>query len=57
MINNKRYQESLDKMEQPINPSHLPEIKMDLAGMSHYAKEKGCSLYQLSEEERIRFLP
>ncbi len=57
MIDNKRYQESLDKMEQPIMPSQLPKVKMDLAGMSHYVKEKGCSVHELSEEERKRFLP
>lgn len=56
-INNKRYRESLSKMPDPIMPSQLPKIKMDLVGMSNYAKEKGVSLHELSNQEKKRFIP
>ena len=52
----KRYEKSLEKMMQPIMPSQLPKVKMDLAGLSRYAKKKGGSLFELSEDERKRFL-
>lgn len=52
----KRYEKSLEKMMQPIMPSQLPKVKMDLAGLSRYAKKKGVSLFELSEDERKRFL-
>lgn len=57
MLNYRRYQESLSKMPQPIMPSQLPKIKMDLAGMSNYAKKKGVSLHELSAQEKKRFMP
>lgn len=57
MLNYRRYQESLSKMSQPIMPSQLPKIKMDLAGMSNYAKKKGVSLHELSAQEKKRFMP
>lgn len=54
--NDKRYQESLSKTPQPIMPSQLPEFKMNLAGMSHYARDRGISLDELSEQERKNFI-
>lgn len=57
MLNYKRYQESLDKTPEPIMPSQLPKIKMDLAGMSNYARKKGISLHELTVQERKRFIP
>jgi hypothetical protein len=48
---------SLKDMMGPVLPSQLPKIKMDLAGLSRYAKEKGISLSQLTEEEKRRFIP
>ncbi len=41
----------------PIPPSQLPKIKMDLAGLSRYAKTKGVSLYELTETEIQKFIP
>lgn len=49
--------ESLARMPQPIMPSQLPKIKMDLAGLSRYAREKGVSLCELTEQEKSMFVP
>lgn len=57
MLNSKRYAESLARMPQPIMPSQLPKIKMDLAGLSRYAREKGVSLCELTEQEKSMFVP
>ena len=57
MQNSKRYAESLLKMQKPVLPSQLPKVKMNLAGLSRYAKEKGVSLYELTEQEISRFIP
>lgn len=57
MLSSKRYDMSLKDMMGPVLPSQLPKIKMDLAGLSRYAKEKGISLSQLTEEEKRRFIP
>lgn len=57
MLSSKRYKESLGRMPQPILPSQLPKIKMDLAGLSRYAKAKGVSLYVLTEQEKSMFIP
>lgn len=55
--NSKSYNESLARMPQPILPSQLPKVKMNLAGLSQYAKEKGVSLYDLTEQELSMFVP
>lgn len=52
-----KYQESINKIPEPIMSSQLPKIKIDLAGMSHYAKEKGVSLNDLSAKEKKKFIP
>lgn len=39
------------KMPAPIYASRLPEAKMDLAGLSRYARDKGVSVRDPSEEE------
>lgn len=57
MLNSKRYLESLARMQQPIMPSQLPKVKMNLAGLSKYAKEKGVSLYDLTDQEKAMFVP
>lgn len=57
MLSSKKYEMSLERMMEPILPSQLPKIKMDLAGLSRYAKEKGISLSELTDEEKGRFLP
>lgn len=43
------------KMSAPIYASRLPKAKMDLAGLSRYARDKGVSVRDLSEEEKNQF--
>lgn len=57
MLNYKRYMESLERTPQPILPSQLPKVKINLAGLSRYAKEKGISLSELTENEKHLFVP
>jgi len=52
---NKRYEESLKKMSAPVYASQLPKVKMNLAGLSRYARNKGMSVRDLSEAERNLF--
>ena len=39
-------------MSAPISASRLPGVKMDLAGLSRYARDKGVAVRELSEEEK-----
>lgn len=55
--NFEKYKKSLTITEEPILLEQFPKIKMDLAGLSHYAKEKGVSLYGLSTKEIDMFVP
>lgn len=57
MLNYRRYKESLSHTPQPVLPGQLPDVKMDLAGLSRYAKQKGVSLYDLTEQEKRNFIP
>ena len=50
-----RYQESLSKMSSPVFSSRLPKVKMNLKGLSRYAKEKGMMVKDLTEEEKNQF--
>ena len=52
---NKRYEESLKKMSAPVYASQLPKVKMNLAGLSRYARNKGMSVRDFSEAERNLF--
>ena len=56
MLNsNKRYEESLNRMSAPVYASQLPKVKMNLAGLSRYARDKGVSVCDLTEEEKNQF--
>ncbi len=56
MLNsNQRYQESLRNMSSPVMFSELPKVKMNLKGLSQYAKGKGVSVAELTEEEKNQF--
>lgn len=55
LSSNKRYEESLNRMSAPIFASQLPKVKMNLAGLSRYAKDKGISVRDLTEEEKNQF--
>ena len=50
-----RYQQSLTNTQAPIFLSQLPKVKMNLKGLSNYAKEKGVAVSELTEEERNQF--
>ena len=52
---NRRYMESLRNMSAPVPFSQLPKVKMDLCGLSRYAREKGVTVRELTEEEKNRF--
>ena len=55
LSSNKRYEESLQKMSAPVYASQLPKVKMNLAGLSRYARDKGISVRELTEAERNQF--
>ena len=55
LSSNKRYEESLKRMPAPVYASQLPKVKMNLAGLSRYARDKGVSVRDLSEEEKNQF--
>ncbi len=50
-----RYEESLRTMTAPVFASQLPKVKMDLAGLSRYARDKGVSVRDLTETEKNQF--
>ena len=50
-----RYKESLSRMPAPVYASQLPKVNMNLAGLSRYARDKGVSVRDLTEEERNQF--
>lgn len=52
----RKYRESLLETPEPVPFDQLPNIKMDLAGLSRYARNKGVSVAELSEEEKNRFI-
>jgi hypothetical protein len=51
-----RYKESLQKTPEHIPLSKCEQIKMDLSGLIRYAKEQGVSPFELSAEEKERFI-
>ncbi len=56
MLNsNKRYEESFNRMSAPVYASQLPKVKMNLAGLSRYARDKGVSVRDLTEKEKNQF--
>lgn len=55
LSSNERYKESLRKISAPVYASQLPKVKMNLAGLSRYARNKGVSVRELTEAERNQF--
>lgn len=49
---NLKNQEYLDLPD----PAPMPNIRMDIRGIIQYAKEKGVSVPELSEEEKKMFI-
>lgn len=54
---NNRYENSLKRTQPPIMPSQLPKVKMDLMGLSRYAKNKDLQISNLAEYEIRKFIP
>ena len=40
----------------PYPISVIPNIKIDYRGLVKYAREKGCHVYELSDEEKNRYI-
>lgn len=51
-----RYFEQIKTMPEPIMMSELPQVKLDLRGIREYAKSKGVTIANLSEEEKRIFM-
>ena len=52
----KKYRESLNNTPEPIMPSQLPQISLDLRGMMEYAKGLGKKVIELTEAEKQMFV-
>ena len=50
------YKNSLNTSVRPIMPSELPDVIIDYNGLRQYAREKGVSVVELTEEEKKRFI-
>jgi hypothetical protein len=55
-MNYKKYYEYLKTMQEPIMPSQLPKIKINLSTVSKLAKERNICFAKLSETEKNDFL-
>lgn len=51
-----RYKESLKNTPKPVMPSQFAGTRIDLKGLLAYAKAKGVSPADLSEQEKERFV-
>ena len=51
----KKYKASLANMGEPIQLSQI-KYKMDMRGVIKYAKDKGVSVADLTDEEKNRFV-
>ncbi len=52
----KRYFEQIKKTPEPIMTSELPKVKLNLKGIREYAKSKGSTIANLTEEEKQFFI-
>lgn len=52
----KKYKESLKNTPEPIMPSQVPKINLDLRGLMTYAKSVGKKVVDLTEKEKNMFL-
>ena len=51
-----RYRESLANTPGPVMAKDIPDVRIDLRGLSAYARERGVQPVDLSEAEKKRFL-
>lgn len=52
----KRYKESLKNTPDPIMPSQLPQMNLDLRGLMNYAKSIGKKVVDLTDAEKRMFI-
>ena len=52
----KKYRENLNNIPDPIMPSEIPQIKLDLRGLMTYAKSSGKKVSELLDEEKMMFI-
>ena len=52
----KRYKESLKNTPDPIMPSQLPQMNLDLRGLMNYAKSIGKKVVDLTDAEKSMFI-
>lgn len=55
LAQSERYKESLKRTPGPRSLKDIPKIKMNLVGLSDYAKSKGVTVHELTQEEIDRF--
>ena len=55
-MNYSKYYKQLKTMDEPVLPSQLPKVKVDLGAISKYAKKKGVHVSELTESEKSSFL-
>ena len=51
----KSYKESFNLITEPILPSQLPKIKIDLPGLVQYVKANNKTYQELTEKEKAQF--
>ena len=51
-MNYKKYFEYLTTMSEPIMPSGLPKVKLDMKAIAKYAKEHKICFADMTEEEK-----
>ena len=52
----KKYKESLKKTPLVVLPAELRQVQIDYHGLIMYAKTKGVSVPELTDEEKNRFI-
>ena len=50
-----RYRQIIDEIPDPISIDDIPDVKIDLRGLSAYARERGVQPVELSDEEQNMF--
>ena len=56
MINYNKYYAILKNTPAPIMGDQLPNVRIDLAALMQYARERGVKAGELTDEEKNRFI-
>ena len=51
-----RYRKSLRETPGPVMAKDIPDVRIDLRGLSAYARGRGVQPAALSDEEKARFI-